>query len=463
MFKGFRGILGLLLAALVSGLMTTDALAQQGFIWRVEYFNNPYLIQPNVAAETIRGGNFSVNWGTASPAPSVPADNFSARFSTAGFFAAGTYRFTMRADDGVHLIIDNLNKVIDTYDAPQPGQTLTADVFLSAGDHHLQVDYRESSGEAYVSLSWQYLGAQPPPPPPAGGIWTAQYYSNINLAGAPVATISEASPTHNWGSGQPLPNLGADNFSVRWTSTQFFSDGLYDFVLRADDGVRLYVDGILLIDQWHTSSGQTYIGTIRLGQGNHTITVEYFEQGGLAFIDYSVRYNNFGQIAPTPAPTGPLAQVVTGRLNVRDAPNPFTGNVLTKISLNDVYPVTGRLPDNSWYQLRVNNITGWVNARYIRVTNVQNVPIVDAAPPLPQPSGYMLSPIANLSLRAGPDTSFRRMTVIPANTGVVIVGRNLSLSWWQVSYEGQTGWVSGRYVRLPANIDFNRIPVTANT
>ena len=232
----FSLFLGLVLIIMVIGSQT--AFAQGGLLWTGSFYNNQFLIGPSVENRTFSSINF--NWGTDRPYSSVNADNFSARFSTAGEFAAGTYRFTITADDGVHLIIDNNNVVIDTFDAPRPGETLTVDVPLSAGTHHLQVDYRGVSGGAYVNLNWVNLGNVPAQPQPVSGAWTVQYYNNTNLSGAPVSTFTEYSPTHNWGYGSPLGNLSADNFSARWTSTQFLNQGTYEFTVRAANRGRSF-------------------------------------------------------------------------------------------------------------------------------------------------------------------------------------------------------------------------------
>ena len=49
------------------------------------------------------------------------------------------------------------------------------------------------------------------------------------------------------------PGLGVnvDNFSARWTGQFPFTGGTYTFSSTTDDGVRVYVDGSLLIDGWH--------------------------------------------------------------------------------------------------------------------------------------------------------------------------------------------------------------------
>ncbi|MCB0064082.1 MAG: hypothetical protein KDE19_18290, partial [Caldilineaceae bacterium] len=52
----------------------------------------------------------------------------------------------------------------------------------------------------------------------------------------------------------------------------------------ADDGVRVYVDGHLIIDQWSEHPTQSFFGDIYLGEGYHNIRVEYYEEGGVANI-----------------------------------------------------------------------------------------------------------------------------------------------------------------------------------
>ncbi|MCA9888130.1 MAG: SH3 domain-containing protein [Anaerolineae bacterium] len=456
--------LWLLVGLVVSILLFSNQtlLAQNGFQWTVSYFNNEWLSGNPVVTQTV--SSLNMNWGTNAPAPGVNADHWSARFSTSGYFVGGTYRFTLSADDSVHLILDNANYLIDNYDTPHPDQTWTADVTLTTGVHNLQVDLREVTSIAYVNLSWTMLGSGSTPPQPANGIWVAQYYTNTNLSGTPYSTFNEYSPTHNWGSNSPLSGFPADNFSVRWTEVQYFSEGTYEFTVRSDDGVRVRLDNQTVIDQWHLSDGGVYTGRISVTPGNHTVTVEYFEQGGIAYIDYSLRQVTTSEPTPIP-PSQPRAQINTGTLNFRSAAT-TASTILGKLSRGSIYPILGRLADNSWWQIQVNGVTGWVSGRYVIALDAQNVPIVDgsasSAPPVPSPSGAALTTTANLSLRSGPSTSNSRMTVIPARTAVQIVGRNASQTWWQVVYDNRTGWVSGRYVQLNTGTDVNSIPVTAN-
>lgn len=123
----------------------------------------------------------------------------------------------------------------------------------------------------------------PVPPPPATG-WLAQYYNNRDLAGAPVLERREANLSYNWGYGSPAPTVFADNFSARWTRTFSMAGGTYRITARADDGVRVYIDGVLVLDAWQVQAATTHVVDVIIASGNRTFTVEFFEAEGLSEI-----------------------------------------------------------------------------------------------------------------------------------------------------------------------------------
>lgn len=124
--------------------------------------------------------------------------------------------------------------------------------------------------------------AAPPSIEARGSSWTAQVFSDPNLT---TLIWSGLSPTvsYTWGSGPPVINgaatgAPADNFSVRFTTTAFFTAGNYRFTVQVDDGARLYVDGLLLINQWTTGTFRTFQSDMNFASdGNHTIVVEMFD------------------------------------------------------------------------------------------------------------------------------------------------------------------------------------------
>jgi len=66
--------------------------------WKGEYFNNPSLQGAPVLVRN--DPNVDFNWGTGSPGPGVPADNFSVRWTRTLYFQGGTYHIYAHVDDG---------------------------------------------------------------------------------------------------------------------------------------------------------------------------------------------------------------------------------------------------------------------------------------------------------------------------------------------------------------------------
>jgi uncharacterized protein YraI len=444
-----------LLAVLVLAFAIQPAAAQQNVIWRAQYYNNAYLIGLPKVERTETAINF--DWGMGSPDPGISPNTFSARFGTDTHFDTVTYRFTVIVDDEVRVTIGD-RVIINTLDAPRVGETLTADVAMTAGTHHVQIDYRERTGNAYLKLSWYNLSTSPPANPT--GAWTAEYFTNSGLAGSPVAILSESSPSHNWGLGSPLPSIPADNWSARWRTTQYLDAGTYQLRVAADDGVRVFVDGIAYINEWHLATGMIYTATFTLGAGNHSFVVEYYEAGFNAFLEYSLHRLD----APSIPVGGSNATVTAAVLNVRNAPSTVTGAIITKIRRGETYPVTGRNGDATWYRLNVNGTAGWVSRLYVNVSNAAGVPVVDTSPisvPVtPAPTGYQVVALNNVNLRGGPGTSNGILAVIPRGGQAELIGRNAQTNWLQVRYNGVVGWVNYPYVQATTPINFGHVPIT---
>jgi len=127
---------------------------------------------------------------------------------------------------------------------------------------------------------------KPPPPPtptPTSVVitdWRGEYYNNRDLNGHPVLVRNDVTINFDWGDGSPGPGLPADDFSVRWSRGLSYSAGTYRFYVRVDDGARLWVDGNLVIDEWHDSAPTTYSADVNLGDGWHTLRMDYYERSG---------------------------------------------------------------------------------------------------------------------------------------------------------------------------------------
>jgi hypothetical protein len=117
--------------------------------------------------------------------------------------------------------------------------------------------------------------------------WRGEYYNNTTLSGSPAAVRYDKDLDFNWGGGSPGSGISGDYFSVRWTRTAHFDHGTYEFTTESDDGVRLYVDGKLVIDEWSDMDRAEHSGRIELGHGDHTIRLEYYEHRGSASVRLS--------------------------------------------------------------------------------------------------------------------------------------------------------------------------------
>lgn len=114
---------------------------------------------------------------------------------------------------------------------------------------------------------------------PVGGL-TGTYYRGANFQ-QEVMTRNDASINFLWGHGAPDPSLVHRRFSVRWTGqiTAQYSEN-YTFTTVADDGVRVWVGGKLVINDWQDQFATAARGTVKLQAGQtYDIRIEYFENG----------------------------------------------------------------------------------------------------------------------------------------------------------------------------------------
>ncbi len=114
----------------------------------------------------------------------------------------------------------------------------------------------------------------------ASSDWDAKYWNNTTMSGDPALQRFESTLDHDWGRGAPASGINADRFSARWERTINVSSGNYRFTATMDDGLRLWVDGTLIIDSWWDSQVHSLAADIYLSSGEHHLKVEYYDAGG---------------------------------------------------------------------------------------------------------------------------------------------------------------------------------------
>ncbi|MEK7649372.1 MAG: PQQ-dependent sugar dehydrogenase [Patescibacteria group bacterium] len=399
--------------------------ASNGFIG--EYYNT----QTPIGTPALTRSDASINfdWGLGSPNPVIPDDHFSARWTRQENFDGGLYEFTVNADDGVRLFIDDVAIIDEWHD--QAATAHTVERSITPGLHTIRMEYYENGFAAVAKLAYakkdicsakaaridmsaytsgdakwrmkevdvvpgaglynfsnysrsdvsstlilqirltngtflyRWLGEVAPSDTwtknektffvpedaqrisifhlirsvgflevdayelydisdqennlisdwsfeeggsdnwaqnswgdntvtfsyPVSGVvgadeFCASYFNNINLSGAPSVVQQDASINFDWGLNSPHALIQPDRFSARWIKQADFEDATYQFTVTADDGVRLYVDDVLVIDEWHDQAATTYTVTHQMTPGIHTMKLEYYENAYAALVNF---------------------------------------------------------------------------------------------------------------------------------------------------------------------------------
>jgi hypothetical protein len=259
--------------------------------WKGEYFNNISLSPPPVLVRNDESIDFSFPAG-APPAPNMPSENWSARWTRTVNFKEGDYRFHVIVDDGARLRVGN-DLLIDAWHDGS-AREYAENLYLK-GDVAIELDYYNHLGEARIELSWEKVTTFPD--------WKGSYFANRDLSGLPVFERNDPTIDFNWGSGSPRADIPADNFSVRWTRRLDLTPaGTYRFQTVSDDGVRLWIDGNLVIDGW-VDGYAVRDADVQLSAGEHHLRLEYYEHLGGASIQLTWIY-----VAPTNTPVPPRAK-----------------------------------------------------------------------------------------------------------------------------------------------------------
>jgi putative isomerase len=141
----------------------------------------------------------------------------------------------------------------------------------------------------------------------------------------------DANIDFDWGEGQAAEGLPVDEWSARWSGQiQVPKTGEYRLKTRADDGVRVWLDGELVIDDWQAHWEEPRHLDLRLESGKtYPITVEYFDADRMASL----------------------------RLTVHEiAPGSPGDDWLTRITPMNFYPLICGVPDTA----RAERVLAWI-------------------------------------------------------------------------------------------------------
>lgn len=264
----------------------------------------------------------------------------------------------------------------------------------------------------------------------AGNGLSATYFDNVDLTGATVAR-TDAAVNFKWGTGSPDAKIAPYTFSARWTGkVQTKFSETYTFSTISDDGVRLWVNGQLLINKWNNHPPQEDKGTITLAaNGSYDIKLEYYQNYGGAtiglywtsasqakqIIPQAQLYSGTTTVPPTTPPTVPPPPPPPPPVS----PPPVTQQGALRISSNGRYLVNADgspffyLADTAWQMPTKVNPAGvdyYFQTRASQGFNVAQVVLVDTTYQRANYAGY--TPLVNNNPATPNDNFFKHVDYI---------------------------------------------------
>ncbi|HZH02784.1 MAG TPA: PA14 domain-containing protein [Myxococcaceae bacterium] len=166
-----------------------------------------------------------------------------------------------------------------------------------------------------------------------------EYFSDTGFSSLALSR-TDATVNFDWGSGSPGAGVPQDRFSVRWTGqvVPLYSE-TYTFYTSSDDGVRLWLDGQPVINNWTDHGPTENSGMVALTAGQAIdMRMEYYENGGGAVAQLSwASARQAKQIVPssqlrptsgpTPPPPGGDTAAAGASLPIQYALSSLTGTV----------------------------------------------------------------------------------------------------------------------------------------
>ncbi len=238
--------------------------------WRAAFFNNV-----NWQGEPVHVTNLpriAFTWRGEGPAPILGKHLYSARITAHVPLAKGEYRFVLMADDWARLTIDHEEIATDSAWFTSRAPT-TVRKYLLDGDHTIQIDYAQYWGQASLYFYWEPALDHPR--------WHGTYFDGSDLSGfaLDVQKIAEEDFQHCWDNGPPDPNGAgtSQSFSSRWTRRfEVPEAGIYQVCVFTKDGVRLWIDRVRHINDWHPGEPRLICEWVDLKPITHYVFMEHF-------------------------------------------------------------------------------------------------------------------------------------------------------------------------------------------
>ncbi|MDR3689222.1 MAG: glycoside hydrolase family 3 C-terminal domain-containing protein [Fimbriimonas sp.] len=113
-----------------------------------------------------------------------------------------------------------------------------------------------------------------------------EYFANQDLSGEPAIVRQDAQIDFNWGTQSPDKSIANTHFSARWTGKLVAeTSGDYTISLTSDDGARMWINGVKVIDDWNVHAAKMDEAKIHVEAGQPVdFKIEYFQEAGDAVL-----------------------------------------------------------------------------------------------------------------------------------------------------------------------------------
>jgi hypothetical protein len=140
----------------------------------------------------------------------------------------------------------------------------------------------------------------------------AVYYPTMDFSGTPVVR-TERGLLFDWGDGSPDPAIPSNEFTAL-LSARLTPEATDDYTLfvNADDGVRLWLDGTLLLDWWRVSPRPIATTVSLEGGRGYDLVIEYYDFVARALLDVSWKRPGTPRTAIPECALSPAPAALTG-------------------------------------------------------------------------------------------------------------------------------------------------------
>ncbi|MCU0917716.1 MAG: PA14 domain-containing protein [Planctomycetes bacterium] len=174
--------------------------------------------------------------------------------------------------------------------------------------YYWAIDETTVSGQKQAGPVWSFTTIG------GGGGIRGEYFVGTNPGGVPIVSQIDTQVNVNaTGTNSPVPGVPGDGWSARWTADLDIPVAdTFQFSVNCQDGCRLWIDDILIIDQWivPTVTSEYFAVPMFLDKGIHSLRLEFQDTGGDAVCQL---YWSSATMAKVLVPAGPLQPPVHAR------------------------------------------------------------------------------------------------------------------------------------------------------